>query len=41
MAVLKKALVLLAIGTIVGWFLGFAPAGQRDEPDPAERQWME
>jgi len=41
MAVLKKALVLFVIGTIVGWFLNFGPVETYEDLEPDERQWME
>jgi len=37
----KKALLLLVIGTIVGWFLAFGRVETSDEATPDERRLME
>ena len=41
MAIWKKALILVVIGTIVGWFLAFGPVETSDEATPDERRLME
>lgn len=41
MAVLKRALILLAIGTIVGWFLNFEPVETYEDLEPTERRLVE